>query len=83
MKLRDALIAAGIDPRELELAIGDSRRVVRRAASSARVLSAALGKVGETARPGSKRQVVALLGSAWLDRFAEQTGGLLRPRGKR
>jgi hypothetical protein len=83
VSLRDVLVAAGVAPGELEHAIADSRRVVRRAAASARVLSSALEQIGTHCKPGSKRQIVALVGSAWLDKFAEQTGGLLRPRGKR
>jgi len=83
VSLRDALIAAGVAPADLDDAIRSSRRAVARASAGARFLSSALHQVGESAKPGSKRQIVALVGSSWLDRFAEETGRMVRPRGRR
>jgi hypothetical protein len=78
--LRDALIAAGVLPTDIDQALRDSRRVVGRAAAGARLLSKAAEQIGSKAPAGSKRQAVAVLGSLWLDRVAEQTAGLLRPK---
>lgn len=83
MSIRDALIAAGVAPRDIDQALTESRRLVGRASSGARVLSKIAHQVGTKAAPGSKRQAVALIGSEWLERFAEETRGLLRPKGKR
>jgi len=77
------LIAAGVAPADIDRAIDDSRKVVRRAGAAARLLSRGAKQVGQKSPEGSKRQRVALVGSMWLDRIAEETGGMLRPRGKR
>jgi hypothetical protein len=83
VKLQDVLTAAGVEPRDLASALRDSRNLVRRAAAASRVLSSGLRQFGTKATPGSKRQTAALVGSMWLERIAEETDGMLRPKGKR
>lgn len=83
MNLRDVLVAAGVEPAELERALYQSRRLVRRVEAGSRVAGAALRHVAERRPEGSTGRALALLGSEWLDGFSEQTGAMLRPRGKR
>lgn len=83
MNLRDLLLASGVASKDIELALRQSRQFVARVGSTARVLGAACEKVGQTAPMGSRKQMVAVVGSAWLSKVAEGSEDMLRQRGKR
>lgn len=83
MNLRTILLAAGVTAADVDSAVRDSRRVVRRVGAGAGFLSEALEQLGKKAPLGSRRQNAAFVASLVLGRVNEGASDMLRlnPRG--
>jgi hypothetical protein len=79
LNVRDLLLAAGVSERDIAEAVRESRHATRQVGAGARLLARMLTHVGERSKLGSKRQIVAFVGSEWLQKIGKGADRMLEP----